>query len=288
MSLAKGIYGIEFDPAGDGGDPDASGLVKVVAVIVLVAVVALSVHLARRARKASSDAGEATTNAAVAADGPAAPSAAAPAPPDPTASEALAGAERRPVKVRNLLLRLDEAERRADVEMSISTIEQIRALPGQPAADLDDRLARRLGELNARWLFELHNAQWVKPVTVRPGDSATRIAREHGSTLASMIRLNGWTDANRLVSGREVLVMNHPRFSLVVHRRTRTADLQLNGKFFRRFDLSGEVTGEPGAYETPERLRTLLAEKGIVLSKEDRAELELLLPKGTPVLISEL
>ncbi len=82
--------------------------------------------------------------------------------------------------------------------------------------------------------------------------------------------------------------MNHPRFSLVVRRRSRIADLSLNGKFFKRYYLTSEVKGEPGAYEPSERLRTFFQEKSITLSTTDRQELEMLLPKGISILISEL
>ena len=72
-----------------------------------------------------------------------------------------------------------------------------------------------------------------------------------------------------------------------VRRRTRIADLSLNGKFFKRYYLAAPVAGGEGAYETPDRLRSFLSEKGIALSAPERAELEMLLPAGTSVLISE-
>jgi hypothetical protein len=137
-----------------------------------------------------------------------------------------------------------------------------------------------------RWLFVLKNAQWVKEVAVKRGDSASRIASENGSTLASLAKLNGG-DVERLVVGSKVRVMNHPRFNLVVHRRSRTADLQLNGKFFKRYDLASPVTGEDGAYEIPVRVRQFWKERGILFSMKDRAELEMLLPRGAAVLVSE-
>ena len=193
---------------------------------------------------------------------------------------------KRPVKVRNLLMRLDEAEKRRDIEMAVSTIEQLRALPGSPAADLDDALARRLGTLNVKRLFELKNAQWVKTVVVKRGDAASRIASENGSTLASLARLNG-DNIDRIAIGRKLYVMDHPRFNLVIHRRTRTADLSLNGKFFRRYYLDGEATGKPGAYEMTSNPRAVWRSLGVSLKPADRSELETLLPSGAQVLVSE-
>ena len=195
---------------------------------------------------------------------------------------------RRPAKVRNLLMRLEKAEAERDVEMAISTIEQLRALPGAPAADLDDKLARRLGVLNMRRLLTSKSNQWVVDETVQRGDSASRIAYERGSTLASLRKLNPTVNLDKLQVGQTLKVMDHPRFSLVIRRRSRIADLSLNGKFFKRYYLTEDVKGEVGAYETPDRLRPFLIEKGITLSAADRSELEMLLPPHTTALISEL
>ncbi len=193
---------------------------------------------------------------------------------------------KRSAKVRNLLMRLEEAEKMHDIEMAVTTIEQLRDLPGSPVADLDDALARRLGTLNIKRLYELKNRQWVETVIVKRGDSASRIANEHGSTLASLAKLNGGK-IERIYIGQKLEVMNHPRFQLIVHRRARTADLQLNGKFFRRYDLKTKPKKEAGAYELPESKRAFLAEE-IGFEMKDREELVTLLPIGTAVLVSEM
>ena len=136
-------------------------------------------------------------------------------------------------------------------------------------------------------LFEGKCGQWVKSVTVKRGDSASRIAAENGSTLASLSRLNGG-NVDRIVLGRSLYVMDHPRFSLAIHRRTRIADLSLNGKFFRRYDIVGAAEGKDGAYETAANPRALWRSAGVEFRPDDRAELELLLPAGSRVLVSEL
>ena len=172
--------------------------------------------------------------------------------------------------------------------MAATTIETLRDLPGEPAADLDDALARRLGELNTLRLFTLSNRQWVTEVTVRARESATRIAAAHGSTLASLIRLNGLKDANNIRVGQTLKVMNHPRFSLTVHRRARYADLHLNGKFFNRYDITGDAEICPvGVYKTSEKLRDQLVSLGLKFSLRDRVELETLIPQNASIAVSE-
>ena len=288
MSLAKGKFGIEYNPRQLEREP--SGLGWLIALVALVALVSLSVTIVKRVRSSADDlvpetprerppvaAAESNREETVVADIP---------PPPPIAAQTPA-LPRRPVKVRNLLMRLEEAERTRDVEMAVTTIETLRALPGSPAADIDDALARRLGALNVRRLFDRKNAQWVKKVTIKRGDSASRLAVENGSTLASFVRLNGG-NADKLVIGRTFYVMDHPRFNLVIHRRTRTADLSLNGKFFKRYDLQGTVKAREGSYEMPEKRRDFWSGIGTCFKPEDRLEIDTLLPKGTPILVSEL
>lgn len=280
MSLARGKFGIEYNPSRM--EPESSGFGWVVVVIALAAFVSLAWVVAKRIRSEEPvppepvAVVEATPSPSVATNE-------VPTVPIRGDSAALA---HRPVKLRNLLMRLEEAERRHDIEMAVTTIESIRSLPGSPAADMDDALARRLGTLNLRRLFAVRNAQWVKSVTVGRGDSATRIAAESGSTLDSLRRLNGG-NVETIRLGATLYVMDHPRFNLVLHRRTRIADLSLNGKFFKRYDLQARVEAKEGAYEVPERRRILWDRLGPIFRKEDRAELDMLMPVGSPVLVSE-
>lgn len=287
MSLNRGKFGIEWNPRQDEKKP--SGLRWALLAVGLVAVVSFSVTSVRRIRARAAEASQpearATENVrqkeASKADSPAQPPVHVP----PSVLRAVE--EKRPPRVHNLLLRLKEAERLRDVEMAVSTIEQIRALPGSPAADLDDALARRLGTLNIRRLFEKKTPLWVRQVEVRRGDSASRIAAEHGSTFASFAKLNGGAvDTVRI--GEKLYVMNHPRFALVIRRRSRTADLMMKDKFFKRYDLVDEPTGSPGSYELTRGTARFLSSLGVKLKPSDLAELELLMPIGSTVLVSEL
>ena len=287
MSLARGRFGIEYNPRQMEREP--SGLGWLFALVACVALVSLTWTVVKRVRSHAEEQSAAeveetrdatiVTGACDLASAPDLP------PMVPIAQKAVN--TRRPVKVRNLLMRLEEAERTRDVEMAVSTIETLRALPGSPAADIDDALARRLGVLNVRRLFVKKNAQWVKQVVVKRGDSASRIAVENGSTLASLEKLNGG-NVDRIVLGKPLYVMDHPRFNLVIHRRTRTADLSLNGKFFKRYDLQGEIKARDGAYEIPERRKGFWDVFGPSFRKSDRSELDMLLPSGASLLVSEL
>ena len=285
MAFAQGKFGIEYNP--NPIDEESSGAGWLVAVIVLAAIAVLAAAGVRRLLSSSPDEpSPIDTPVVVQTVTPVATNApphVEPPPPLPP------GAERnRPRVAQNLLLKLEKAEAAKDVELAVATIEQLRALPGEAVADLDNSLARRLGELNVRRLFVDKNRQWVKEVVVRRGDSATRIASENGSTLASLLKLNELPSADRLNVGQKLDVMDHPRFTIVVHRAAKYADLTLKGKFFKRYDIIAPVRAEEGNYETPAKLRAFLAEKGIALSPEDRAELDMLVPAKSSLLVSEL
>ena len=301
--IARGKFGIEYFPHPE--DEESKGAGWLVAAIVLAAAALLVTAGVRRLLSPHDDDQPAEPAPALAADDArmaagtdagaanSAPTAAEqPKKPEPIVTEAPPlprGAERnRPHAATMLLLRLEKAVEANDVELAVSTIEQLRALPGEAVADLDDKLARQLGELNVKRLFNGRSRQWVRQVEVRPGDSATRIAIESGSTLASLLKLNELPSADRLRIGQKLHVMDHPKFTLVVHRAAKYADLSLKGKFFKRYDVVAPVGAAEGNYETPAKLRAFLAEKRISLSPEDRAELETLLPAKTPVLVSEL
>ena len=293
MSLNRGRYGLEWNPRQDERKP--SGLGWVFVLVGLVALVSFSVTLVRRYRAAAArdaaefprNADEAETVAPPPSPVPAARPAADEPPPAIGPVVRRAVTEKRPARVRNLLLRLEEAERRRDVEMAVSTIEQIRALPGSPAADLDDALARRLGVLNMKRLFEKRTPLWVRQVEVRRGDTASRLAAENGSTFASFARLNGG-NVEKIRLGAKLYVMDHPRFTLVIHRRARTADLLLKEKFFKRYDLAKAPTGKAGAYELPRGSLAFWRSLGVAFKAPDQTEIDLLMPVGSSVLISEM
>lgn len=285
--LERGRYGVEWTKPPE--DRESSVFGRVVLVVVALALVSLgwTVFSRMRARMGEKEPVGAPVAVAPVASAPVAVKPSEPLPSEPTFRPPAATASaKRPQKVLNLLMRLEVAEQRRDVEMAVSTIEQLRALPGSPAADLDDSLARRLGVLNLRRLFTLKCAQWVATVTVKNGQAASRIASEHGSTVASLAKLNGG-NVDNLRLGQTLYVLNHPRFSLVVRRRTRTADLQLNGKFFKRYDLK-EAKGADGVHEVTSWTRTFWKTVGVEFKPADRAEIEMLMPKGASVIVSEM
>ena len=191
---------------------------------------------------------------------------------------------------RTLLVRLADAERQGKLAIAVDTIEQLRQIPSM--ADLDDKLARRLGELNIRRLFSGEPVPWIAETEVRRGQSVHRIAREHGTTVAAVRQLNGLSSAEEPSPGRRLRVLEFPRAAFVVHKQTRHADLTLNGKLFKRYYVSAGNKAAPGAYPITsvpqEGPRSRFAALGIRVSPPDMLELDMFLAPGSSLTVSEM
>ena len=214
-------------------------------------------------------------------------------PPSPAARQASSWAENasgRSARERTLLLRLADAERQGRLAIAVDTIEQLRARPSM--ADIDDKLARRLGDLNVKRLFSGEPVPWVAEVTVRRGQSVHRIAKEHGTTVAAVRQLNGLSATDDLKIGQQLRVLEFPRVTLVVHKQTRHADLTLNGKLFKRYYVSVGKKTKPGAYPitsaSNEGPRSRFAELGIAVASVDMRELDMFMAPGASLTVSEM
>ena len=192
----------------------------------------------------------------------------------------------RPARERTLLEKLLAAERASNAVLALDTIERLRQRPAM--ADLDEPLARRLGALNLQLLLSDRPTPWTTPVTCRRGDTPFRIAREHGTTVSAVQRLNGLSQNAKLEPGTRLRVLEFPRAAIVIHRQTKQADLTINGKFFKRYYastgaatkiVSVQVTREAGP-------RTRFGELGIVFAPSDLDELAMFLPPGASIAVT--
>ena len=208
----------------------------------------------------------------------------------PLVQELLESESARPQADQILIRRYAEAERQGNVRNAIDTIKKLYDRPSM--ADQSDALKRRLGDLNLQMLLSGKATPWTKFVTVRRGDGQERIAREHRTTTAALIKLNPKLKWEKLHPGDTVNVLDFPNAVLVVHKQSNTADLSLrNEKFFRRYDISISKTAVCDIYPiTPETGATLHAryrELGVKLSTSDRAELEMFLGPGARIAVTE-
>ena len=217
-------------------------------------------------------------------------------PAKPIASKAVQAAERwletartRSPEEAALLARLADSERLGNTRIVRDTLEKLRRRNAM--ADLDDPFARRLGALNAEALFAAGSSErdgWTSVITVKRGDNAQRIAREHGTTLAALLRLNALKDPNRIRVGDKLRVLEFPRAELVVHASLKFADISLNKRFFKRYDVAIPPGLAAGAYpitreEGPiDRFNAM----GLRFLPADRDEIALLLAPGARIIVS--
>lgn len=196
----------------------------------------------------------------------------------------------RPQLERTLLMRLADAERLGELEIAVDTIEKLRKKPSM--ADLDDKLARRLGALNIERIFSGKPVPWVTETVVRRNQTVHRIAREHGSTVAATRRLNNLAPGVEPEPGRKLRVLAFPKAAFVVHKQTRYADLLLGGKLFKRYYVTVNAGCAPGAYpitsKSEEGPRARFAELGIRIAPVDMQELDMFLAPGSLLTVSEM
>ena len=196
----------------------------------------------------------------------------------------------RPARERTLLQRLADAERLGKLAIAVDTIEQLRARPAM--ADLDDKLARRLGSINMKRLLSGEPFPWIVETTAKRGQTVHRIAREHGTTVAAVRRLNGLGPQEEPESGRKLRVPAFPKATFVVHKQTRYADLTISGKLFKRYYVSTGKGTAPGAYpitsKAEEGPRSRFSALGIRVVPADMLELDMFLAPGSTLTISEM
>jgi LysM repeat protein len=206
------------------------------------------------------------------------------------ASTWAANASGRSQREKTLLVRLADAERQGRLAIAVDAIEHLRAIPSM--ADIDDKLARRLGDLNIKRLFSGEPVPWVAETIVRRGQSVHRIAREHGTTVAAIRQLNKFSPAQEPKVGQRLRVLEFPRVAFVVHKQTRHADLTLNGKLFKRYYVAVSKKTSPGAYQITsnanEGPRSRFSALGIRVAPADMKELDMFLAPGSSLTISEM
>lgn len=196
----------------------------------------------------------------------------------------------RPQQDQILIRRYAEAERQGNVRNAVDAIKKLYDRPSM--ADFRNLLMRRLGDLNFQELFSGKPTIWTKTVVVRRGDGRDRIAREHRTTSAALMKLNPTVKWEKLKPGDKVTVLEFPNAVLVVHKQTNTADLSLrNEKFFRRYDFTVSKSATCGLYpiapENGETLRARYRELDAKLAPSDRAELDLFMGPGSRITVTE-
>ena len=216
------------------------------------------------------------------------------APPSPAALRAkrwLDESSNRSREERVLLERLYQAELAGNMRLAIDSIEQLLKRPTM--SDVGDALSRRLGALNVAYVLSGQPTLWTAEIDLRQNDTPFLVARRHRTTVEAVRRLNNLRETHAFPAAmKKVRVLNFPNASLVVHKRTRVADLTLNGKFFKRYyvSVSADVAAAnyPITAKASEGPQSRFKALGIRMSPDDESELRMFLAPGAQLVVSDL
>lgn len=101
-----------------------------------------------------------------------------------------------------------------------------------------------LGEMNMDQLLSPSNLKYKKSYTVKNGDSLSKIARNHETTIENIMELNGLLYNNRIHPGQS-LVLLPLKFSSVINVKKKTLTLYYDGQYIKEYPiLESQITSK--------------------------------------------
>lgn len=150
-------------------------------------------------------------------------------------TQPLSAAKVRSQEVRKLL---DQAAAHEEQDDLVGTrLLLLQVLLRRDADDVRAFVERKIGAVNATLVFANRPAPEKVKHRVVAGDLISKIAKKYGNTQDFILKANGIDKPERLRLGREVWVLDRPRFELTVALKEACATLTLNGQFFKKYPL---------------------------------------------------
>lgn len=137
-------------------------------------------------------------------------------------------------EIRTLLDQVTAFEAADDLVGARQTLFQI--LPRRDADDVRAFIERQIGNVNTTLVFGDRPMPEKTTHTVAAGDVISKLARRYGNTQDYLLRANGIEKPESLRIGRVIWVLKAPVFELTVFKRSNSAVLTLNGRFFKRYE----------------------------------------------------
>ncbi len=153
----------------------------------------------------------------------------------PLESQPLSAVKVRSQEVRKLLEQAAEREEQDDLVGTRLLLSQV--LLRRDADDVRAFVERKTGTVNTTLIFANRPAPEKIKHRVVAGDLISKIAKKYGNTQDFILKANGIDRPERLRLGREIWVLDHPRFELTVALKEACATLTLNGQFFKKYPL---------------------------------------------------
>jgi lipoprotein-anchoring transpeptidase ErfK/SrfK len=144
---------------------------------------------------------------------------------------------------------------RAQSLLTAGSLVQARDMLGEVIAtatdeSLKNNAMRVQGRVNVQLFLSTTPTPEKKTYIVQPGDSLDKIARQNKTT-ADLIRKMSKVEGNMIYPGGRLLIPAAP-FVLQVDKSSRTLDLMMNGKLFKRYVVGLGVNGKTpvGKFQT--------------------------------------
>lgn len=139
---------------------------------------------------------------------------------------------------------------RAQSLVNAGKLEQASELLGQVVSsatdeNLKNNAQRVQGRINVQLFLSSTPTPEKKNYVVQPGDSLDKIARLNKTTVELIRKMNG-IEGNLIYPGQKLLIPAAP-FVAEVDKSSRTLDLTMNGKLFKRYVVTLGVNGKTPA-----------------------------------------
>ncbi|NLL84686.1 MAG: L,D-transpeptidase family protein [Lentisphaerae bacterium] len=227
--MSNGRYGLERDF----GQERPPLWPKLAAVVILVVVAVIGIRVCRNLDRETIGQRRALVEKKSQPEPPPSPTvmvAQSVRPPQPLTDKAL------PDELRTMIERADKLA--LDADLAAAYLAYHAALLADSNNTARSAIEGRIGAVALPLVVSRQPMDGKTPYTIQRGDSLSLIARRFGVTQEYLMRANGLADPNKIVTGRDLRTLDHPKFALEVVKATRTLTITLNGKFFKRYQVS--------------------------------------------------
>lgn len=135
--------------------------------------------------------------------------------------------------VKSLLSKAEKCEA-ADDWVGLRQVLRV-VLVMREAEEIRGFVERRIGALNTALVFGDRPMPEKARHAVVSGDRISKLAKKYDCTQEFLLKANGIEKPEQLRAGRDIWVLDRPVFELIVLKKSGTAVLTLNGRFFKRY-----------------------------------------------------
>lgn len=113
-----------------------------------------------------------------------------------------------------------------------------------------------LGRLNMELYTTARPGPGKVEYTVADGDSLAKLADRYVCPVTLIQKINHISDPSRIRPGQKLVILDHPKFDILVSKKSNTLTLSLDGAFFKKYTVvTGRDSGTPsGTYKMVDKI----------------------------------